>query len=61
MLTGSLSRMQLLQRRDIPLWLYRHPIRHLLKQTVSVINARTAAGAATRFVNVKSHRDHVAG
>ena len=58
-LTDSLSCMQLLkslQRRDFPLWLYRHPIRQLLKQTVRVINARAAAGAVTRFVKVKSHR-----
>ena len=27
-----------------------------LKQTVSAINARATAGAATRFVNVKAHQ-----
>ena len=58
-LTDSLSCMQMLkslQRRDFPLWLYRHPIRQLLKQTVRAINARAAAGAVTRLIKVKSHR-----
>ena len=44
-----------LQQRNFPLLLYLHPTRQLLKQTVSVINARAGAGALTRIVKVKSH------
>ena len=58
-LTDSLScmvRLKSLQRRDFPLWLYRHPLRQLLVHTVRLINARAEAGSVTRFIKVKSHR-----
>jgi len=58
-LTDSLSAMQLLQsmqRRDFPLWLYRHTARQLLLQVVKLINARAAKGAVTRLVKVRAHR-----
>ena len=45
-----------LQRRDFPLWLYRHPLRQLLMHTVRLINARAEAGGVTRLIKVKSHR-----
>ena len=58
-LTDSLSSMTLLkslQRKDFPLWLYRHAERQLLTYVVSRINRRAAAGVLTRFVKVKAHR-----
>ena len=58
-LTDSLSSMNLLkstQRKDFPLWLYRHAERQLLTHVVSLINRRAAAGVITRFVKVKAHR-----
>ena len=58
-LTDSLSGMCLLksmQRKDFPLWLYRHPERQLLIHLARLINGRAASNVATRFVKVKSHR-----
>ena len=58
-LTDSLSAMQLLksmQRRDFPLWLYRHTARQLLLQVVQLLNDRAAKGAVTRLVKVRAHR-----
>jgi len=58
-LTDCLSAMRLLkstQRRDFPLWLHRHPVRHLLKHVVNLVNARAASGSVTRFVKVRAHR-----
>ena len=59
-LTDSLScmvRLKNLQRRDFPLWFYRHPLRQLLVHTVRLIlNARAESGSVTRFIKVKSHR-----
>ena len=52
--TDSLSCMVLLkslQRRDFPLWLYRHLVLQLLIQTVRLMNARADAGVVTRLVN----------
>ena len=45
-----------LQRKDFPLWLYRHAERQLPTYVVSRINRRAAAGVLTRFVKVKAHR-----
>ena len=58
-LTDSLSGMLLLkslQRKDFPLWLYRHPERQLLMYVTNLINRRAASGVLTRFVKVKAHR-----
>ena len=57
-LTDSLSAMVLLrsmQRRDLPLWLYRHPARQLLQHTAQLINRRAERGRITRFIKVKAH------
>ena len=60
-LTDSLSAMVLLrnmQRRDLPLWLYRHPARQLLQHTAQLINRRADTaerGRITRFIKVKAH------
>jgi ribonuclease HI len=58
-LTDCLSAMRLLQstqRRDFPLWLHRHSVRHLLKHVVNLLNARSASGSVTRFIKVRAHR-----
>ena len=58
-LTDCLSAMRLLQstqRRDFPLWLHRHTVRHLLKHVVNLLNARSASGSVTRFIKVRAHR-----
>ena len=58
-LTDSLTGMRLLkslQRRDFPLWLYRHPERQLLIYVASLVNKRAASNVITRFVKVKAHR-----
>ena len=57
-LTDSLSAMVLLrsmQRRDLPLWLYRHPALQLLQHTAQLINRRAERGRITRFIKVKAH------
>jgi ribonuclease HI len=58
-LTDSLSSMRLLmgmQRRDLPLSLYRHSVRQLLLHVVKLINKRAEAGRRTRFIKVRAHR-----
>ena len=58
-LTDSLSSMALLknlQRRDFPLWLYRHPMRQLATYVTNLINKRTAASVTTRLIKIKAHR-----
>ena len=58
-LTDSLSSMRLLmgmQRKDLPLSLYRHSVRQLLLHVVKLINKRAAAGRTTRFIKVRAHR-----
>ncbi len=58
-LTDSLSSTRLLmgmQRRDLPLSLYRHSVRQLLLHVVKLINKRAKAGRRTRFIKVRAHR-----
>ncbi len=58
-LTDSLSSMRLLmgmQRRDLPLSLFRHSVRKLLLHVVKPINKRADAGRRTRFIKVRVHR-----
>jgi hypothetical protein len=58
-LTDSLSSMRLLmgmQRRDLPLSLYRHSVRQLLLHVVKLINNRAEAGCRTRFIKVRANR-----
>ena len=58
LLTDSESLMMLLQstqRRDFPLWLYRHTPRQLLMSTANLINRRRASGVMTRFIKVEAH------
>ena len=53
-LTESLIAMVLLrsmQRKDLPLWLYRHTARQLLQHTAQ----RAERGRITRFIKVKAH------
>jgi hypothetical protein len=55
--TDCLSAMRLLQstqRRDFPPWLHRHPVRHLLKHVVNLLNARSASGSVIRFIKVRA-------
>ena len=57
-LTDSLVAMTTLfslRRADFPLSLHRNACRQLLSHVVQLLNQRHAAGAATRFVKVKSH------
>ena len=57
-LTDSKASMDLLrsmQRKDFPLWLYRHPARQLLVYIARLINQRAANGVITRLVKVKAH------
>jgi hypothetical protein len=57
-LTDSLSAIALLrsmQRKDLPLWLYRHTARQLLQHTAQLINRRAGLGRTTRFIKVKAH------
>ena len=59
LLTDSESLMMLLQstqRRDFPLWLYRHTPRQLLMSTANLINRRRASWVMTRFIKVEAHR-----
>ena len=46
---------QSMQRRDFPLWLYRHTARQLLVCAANLINRRRANGVMTRFIKVKAH------
>ena len=58
-LTDSLSALQLLRgmlRKDFPLGLHRHTVRHLLAQVVRRIYQRAAAGSVTRLIKVRAHR-----
>ena len=58
-LTDSLSSMRLLmgmQRKDLPLSLYRHSVRQLLLHVVKLINKRAEAGRSTRLIKVRAHR-----
>ena len=57
-LTDSLSAIMLLrsmQRKDLPLWLYRHTALQLLQHTAQLINRRAEQGRITRFIEVKAH------
>ena len=57
-LTDSLSAMVLLrgmQRKDLPLWLYRHTARQLLQHTAQLINRRAELGRTTRLIKVRAH------
>ena len=44
-----------MQRRDLPLWLYRHPARQLLQHTAQLINRRAELGPITRLIKVRAH------
>ncbi len=52
------GRMQALgmQRRDLPLSLYRHSVRQLLLHVIKLTNKRAVAGRRTRFIKVRAHR-----
>ena len=52
---SSMTLLQSMQRRDFPLWLYRHTARQLLVCAANLINRRRARGVMTRFVKVKAH------
>ena len=57
-LTDCLSAIVLLrsmQRKDLPLWLYRHTVRQLLQHTAQHINRRAELGLTTRSIKVKAH------
>ena len=52
-LTDSLSAIVLLrsmQRKDLPLWVYRHTARQLLQHTAQPINRRAELGRTTRLI-----------
>ena len=52
-LTDSLSAIVLLrsmQRKDLPLWLYQHTARQLLRHTAQLVNRRAEMGRTTRFM-----------
>ena len=58
--TDSLSAIVLLrsmQRKDLPLWVYRHTARQLLQHTAhwQLINRRVELGRNTRLIKVRAH------
>ena len=48
--------LQSMQRKDLPLLLYRPRVRQLLSHVVKLINQRATAGSITRLVKVRAHR-----
>ncbi len=44
-----------MQRKDLPLWLYLHTARQLLRHTAQLVNRRAEMGRTTRFIKVKAH------
>ena len=44
-----------MQRKDLPLWLYRHTARQLLQHTAQLINRLAELGRITRLTKVRAH------
>ncbi len=44
-----------MQRKDPPLWRYRHTARQLLQHTAQLVNRRAEMGRTTCFIKVKAH------